>query len=173
MKELNYDAIGRCVVAKRNIERLIQELSDRQMAVIDLGGVCFMGTHLVMQDSIVERAASLAVDTCRLYDAIHSQALEYNHWASPLRARPGRVPADLGYSASVAAYRHGAKRIVCSDQQGPGPCRHARLKPAVNAAAAIQRPIPADSVVSIEVKGGAIISLVRVGISVVTAAAGM
>ncbi|HGE8287406.1 hypothetical protein [Serratia sarumanii] len=81
MKVLNYDAIGRCVVAKRNIERLIQELSDRQMAVIDLGGVCFMGTHLVMQDSIVERAASLAVETRRLYDAIHSQALEYNHWA--------------------------------------------------------------------------------------------
>lgn len=82
-------------------------------------------------------------------------------------------PPDLGYAASVAAYRHGAKRIVCSDHQGPGPCRPARLKPAVNAAAAIQRPITADSVVSIGVKAGAIINLVRVGISVVTAAAGM
>ncbi|CAI1866274.1 hypothetical protein ACK2RV_004105 [Yersinia enterocolitica] len=87
MKETNYDAIGRCVVAKRNIEQLIHELSDRQMAVIDFGGVCFMSAHLVMQDSIVERAASLAVETHRLYDAIYSQALEYNRWA-PLAEYP-------------------------------------------------------------------------------------
>ncbi|ENY4833182.1 hypothetical protein SSARUM2_001116 [Serratia sp. K-E0102] len=86
MKERNYDAIGRCIVAKRTIEQLIDELSHlRHLAIRD--SVFLLEDELSMHDSMVECAATLATETRRIYDEIYSQALEYNRWA-PLAAAP-------------------------------------------------------------------------------------
>lgn len=86
MKEWNYDAIGRCVVAKRTIEQLIDELSHiRHLAIRD--SVCLLADELSMHDSMVVCAETLATETRRIYDEIYSQALEYNRWA-PLAAAP-------------------------------------------------------------------------------------
>ncbi|MGO3397792.1 MAG: hypothetical protein ACTINL_14960 [Serratia proteamaculans] len=86
MKERNFDAIGRCIVAKRTIGQLIDELSHlRHLAVRD--SVYLLEDELSMYDSMVERAATLATEIRRIYDEIYSQALEYNRWA-PLAEYP-------------------------------------------------------------------------------------
>lgn len=80
MKERNFDAIGRCIVAKRTIEQLIDELAYlRRLATRN--SVYLLEDELSMHDSMVECAATLATETRRIYDEIYSQALEYNHWA--------------------------------------------------------------------------------------------
>ncbi|WP_440505614.1 hypothetical protein [Serratia nevei] len=86
MKERNYDAIGRCIVAKRTIGQLIDELTHlRHLATRN--SVYLLEDELSMHDSMVECAATLATETRRIYDEIYSQALEYNRWA-PLAEYP-------------------------------------------------------------------------------------